>query len=78
MSDSRYLQIAGGYAWAPLRVGLVLRNPAGSEVYCRPGDDETAMREELEALEEAIDGMAHDKAAALADMALGEYFADVA
>lgn len=78
MPDSRYLQIAGGYAWAPLRVGLVLRNPAGSEVYCQPGDDETAVREMLEALEEATDGMPADKAAALTDIALGEYFADVA
>lgn len=66
-----YLNIAGGYSYAPLRVGLVVRNPQGREAYFQPGDDEAAIRETIEALDE----IPEDKQAIIADMALGDYFA---
>lgn len=66
-----YIEIAGGYSYAALRVGLVIRNPAGKEVYCQPGDDETAMRENIEALQEVDES----KRGIIADMTLGDYFA---
>ncbi len=68
-----YLPIAGGYSYAPLRVGLVVRNPAGQDVYVQPGDDEAAMRETIEALGEL--DVTDDKRALVTDMTLGEYFA---
>lgn len=70
-----YQDIGGGYSYASLRVGMVVRNPAGQEVYCQPGDEETAMRETIEALEELSADVDSEKLAAVTDMALGEYFA---
>jgi len=70
--SAAYQQIAGGYSFAELRVGLVVRAPNGKEVYCQPGDDANAMRENIAALEE-IDGDV--KRGIIADMLLGEYFA---
>lgn len=67
-----YLQIAGGYSYAALRIGLVVRSPAGREIYCQPGDDENAMRANIEALDEIDDEI---KRGTIADMLLGEYFA---
>lgn len=67
---SGYQPIAGGYSFAQLRVGLVVRNPAGREVYCQPGDDSDAMRSTIEALAEVEESKRGD----IADMALGEYF----
>jgi hypothetical protein len=67
-----YLPIAGGYSYAPLRVGLSVRAPDGKEIYCQPGDDETAMRANIDALDEIEEG---DKRATIADMVLGGYFA---
>lgn len=67
-----YIQIAGGYSYAPLNVGLTVRHPDGREIYCQPGDDETAMRANIDALDEIDEG---DKRATIADMVLGEYFA---
>ena len=32
-----YQPIGGGYAYSALRVGLVVRNPAGQEIYCQAG-----------------------------------------
>ena len=70
-----YLPIAGGYSYAPLRVGLVVRNPAGQEIYIQPGDDESAMRDTFSALDGLTDlGVPEDRRAIVADMALGEYF----
>jgi hypothetical protein len=69
-----HLAIAGGYSYAPLRVGLIVRNPAGKSVYVQPGDDETAMRETIDALDEISDDVTDAKRAIIADMALGEYF----
>lgn len=69
---NRYLEITpGGFRYAVLRVGVALVAPNGVEVYFQPGDDTTAILETIEALEEIPD----DKRAAVAAMALGEYFA---
>ena len=65
-----YISIAGGYSYAPLRAGMIIRNPLGREVYIQPGDDESAMRDNIEALEE----IPEDKLETIADMLLGEYF----
>lgn len=69
MTD-RYLALGGGYSYAVLRCGLVLRNPAGCEVYIQPGDDESAMRENIDALNE----VSADKINIIADMVFGDYF----
>jgi hypothetical protein len=69
-----YLNLAGGYAYCPLRVGLVLRNPQGREVYFRPGDQESAFRRTLEAFAECED-MTPTQLDYLTDVALGDYFA---
>ena len=70
----QYQELAGGYSYCQLRVGLTVRNPQGQDVYFQPGDQEAAILETLEALEECAD-MADDKRGALVDMALGDYFA---
>lgn len=69
-----YQDIGGGYSFALLRVGMVVRNPAGQEIYCQPGDDETAMRENIAALDEISEDVEDAKRATIADMTLGEYF----
>ena len=66
-----YIAISESYSYKPLRVGLSLRNARGTEVYVQPGDDESAMRETIEALDEAPD----DRRDIIADMALSDYFA---
>ncbi len=71
----RYLNIGGGYSYAPMRVGLVVQAPNGEQVYVQPGDDETAMRATLEALDEISSDVDEAKHATLCDMALGDYFA---
>jgi len=50
-----YFQLPAKYSYAPLRVGLVLRNPWGREVYFQPGDDESIIRETLASLDECDD-----------------------
>ena len=65
-----YISIAGGYAYPPLRVGMIIRNPLGREVYIQPGDDESIMRDNIEALEE----IPEDKLEIITDMVLSEYF----
>jgi hypothetical protein len=72
---SAYQEIGGGYSFASLRVGLVVRNPAGQEIYCQPGDDEEAMRENIAALDEISEDVTDAKRGTIADMMLGEYFA---
>jgi len=69
-----YQEIGGGYSFAVLRVGLVVRNPAGKEIYCQPGDDANAMRENIAALDEISPDVTDAKRAIIADMTLGEYF----
>lgn len=71
---STYLEIGGGYSYAALRVGLVVRNPAGQEIYCQCGDDETAMRANIDALDEISEDITDAKRATIVDMVLGEYF----
>lgn len=66
-----YIQIAGGYSYAPLNAGLVVRHPDGREVYCQPGDDEAAMCANIDALDEVEEGR---KRGIIADMVFGEYF----
>lgn len=65
-----YTDIAGGYSFATLRVGTVLRSPLGQELYFQPGDDEEAIRAIIDSLEEVRveirDGVA--------DVVLSEYF----
>lgn len=65
-----YVEIAGGYCYASLRVGMAVRDPRGTEIYIQPGDAETAMRANIEALEEIPEA----KRAMICDMMLGDYF----
>lgn len=71
---STYVDIGGGYSFASLRVGMVVRNPAGEEIYCQPGEDETAMRANIDALDEISEDVNDAKRGTIADMLLGEYF----
>lgn len=66
-----YLPLPGGYSYAPLRVGLALRNPAGTDVYFQPGDDETIIRDTIDALGECD---CPDLAATMAHISLSDYF----
>lgn len=67
----QFQEIPGGFRLWLCRVGKVLENAEGSQVYFQPGDDETALLETIEALEE----IPADRQGIIADMALGEYFA---
>jgi hypothetical protein len=69
-----YIRIAGEWSYAPLRVGLVVRAPDGQEIYIQPGDDETAMRANIEALDEISEDTTDAKRATICAMILGEYF----
>lgn len=70
-----YMPLGGGYACASLRMGMAIRNPQGREIYVQPGDDESAMRENLAALDEISLDCDDEKRAIIADMLLSEYFA---
>jgi hypothetical protein len=70
-----YMPIGGGYSFASLRVGLVVRAPNGKEIYCQPGDDAAAMRENIAALDEISEDVTDAKRGTIAGMMLGEYFA---
>lgn len=70
-----YEPIGGGYSYASLRVGLVIRNPEGREIYVQPGDDEAAMRADIKALDEWSEDPADPKRGIIADMILAHYFA---
>lgn len=69
-----YQEIGGGYSFASLRVGLVVRAPNGKEIYCQPGDDEASMRANIDALNEISEDVTDAKRGTIADMVLGEYF----
>lgn len=69
-----WMPIGGGYAYCALRVGLVVRNPEGWEIYIQPGDDEAAMRDNIEALDEVSLDPDDGGRAILSDMLLGVYF----
>lgn len=60
----------GGYAYLPLRVGMILRAPEGEEVYFQPGDDTAILTDTIEALEE------HEPRhrEIISDIALSAYF----
>ena len=66
-----YLRIAGDWSYAPLRHGLIVRAPDGTERYCQPGDDEAAIRDIIAALDEIESG---EKRAGVCAVALGDYF----
>jgi hypothetical protein len=72
--SNTYHEIGAGYAFASLLVGMVVRNPAGREIYIQPGDDEAAMRENIDALDEISEDVSDAKRATIADMLLGDYF----
>lgn len=69
-----YLRIwATDWLYAPLRCsGLVLRAPDGQEIYCQPGDDANAMRDNIDALGEIEDV---ELQRGIAASLFGEYFA---
>jgi hypothetical protein len=66
-----YFPLPAGYAYAPLRVGLTLRNPEGREVYFQLGDDESIIRETFAAIDECDNPKI---AAHCAIVALSDYF----
>ena len=64
-----YLYLGGGYAYAPLGYGLVLRAPDGREAFFQ-GDGELAIRETLDALSECDESIIDH----VATVALDAYF----
>jgi hypothetical protein len=69
MADN-YQDIPGGFRLWLCRVGKVLENAEGAQVYFQPGDDETAILDTLDALGEVPE----DRQAMVALMALEDYF----
>jgi len=70
-----YIAISVSYSYAVLRVGFVVRrNFDGKEIYCQPGDDENAMRENIASLDEISTDVTDLRRDTIADMVLGEYF----
>lgn len=67
---SGYLRIAGGWIYAPLRVGLSLRAPDGSECYFQPGDDTAEILAQIDAIGEIPD----ERQEAICAMVFGDYF----
>lgn len=74
MSRENFEEIGGGYSFQSLRVGMIVRAPDGAQIYIQPGDDETAMRENIAALDEISEDVTDKKRGIIADMTLGEYF----
>ncbi len=70
MTMRGFIEIAGGFSYAPHRVGLSLANRCGKTVYFQPGDDTAEILAQIEALEEIPEG----KRGTIADMVFGEYF----
>lgn len=69
-----YMPIGGGYAYASLRCGLTVRAPSGAEIYIQMGDDETAMRDNIAALDDISLDADDAKRGIIADMILADYF----
>jgi hypothetical protein len=69
-----YLDIGGGYSFRPMRVGMVVCNPAGTEIYVQPGDATAEMLDTIAALDEVSEDVTDAKRGTIADMALGDYF----
>lgn len=65
-----YLALGAGYSYASLRVGLALRHADGREVYFQPGDNESAIRDTIDALDE----VSAEKRDMVADIAFADYF----
>jgi hypothetical protein len=62
---------SANYAAIEMRVGYLLRHiNSGAEVYFQPGDDTTAIRESIEALEEVAEDMRDE----IFDMIASNYF----
>ncbi len=66
------LKLSTEYSYTPHRFGLSVRHdPSGREIYFQPGDDESTIRDTIDALHECdestLDAMAH--------VALSDYFA---
>lgn len=59
-----------GYAYAEMRVGVMLRHPNGREIYFQPGDDTKIILGTLASLEE----VPPSRRDTIADMTLSEYF----
>lgn len=69
-----YMPLGGGYSYAALRCGLSIRHPSGAEIFVQMGDDETAMRANIEALDDVSLDADDAKRGVIADMLLWEYF----
>jgi hypothetical protein len=65
-----YHTIAGQWSYAPLRVGLIVRNPDGEEIYFQPGDDASEAMNQIEAIQD----LPESRAPIIAAMVFGEYF----
>jgi hypothetical protein len=74
MSRADFEPIGGDYSFQLLRVGMIVRAPNGQQIYIQPGDDESAMRENIAALDEVSKDVTDAKRGTIADMVLGEYF----
>lgn len=70
-----HTEIGGGYSYALLRVGAILRHPSGREVYFQPGDDATALVETIACFDEISTDIDNPNRELIVDMALGDYFA---
>ena len=71
MAQEYVQEIPGGFRLWLCRVGKVLENAEGSQVYFQPGDDEAALLDIVDALEEVPE----DRQAMIAAMTLEDYFA---
>lgn len=61
------------FEFIALRVGVILRRLVDTkEVYFQPGDDETSIRDQIDAIEAEV---APNKQNAIIDMIASEYFA---
>lgn len=69
-----YQELGGDYYYCNLRVGLVIRNPDGREVYLQPGDTETKGRDAIAALDEVSPDRSNPKRAMVASIVFGELF----
>jgi hypothetical protein len=64
-------EIAAGYSYLPMRVGVLLTSPYGDETFFQPGDAAADLLNIIAALDEIEDAC---RRAMVADMILGDYF----
>lgn len=74
MATNCYIPIGGGYEYCKLRVGIVMRNATGQEIYIQPGDAENAACANFDALDEISLDASDPKRGQIANMLFGEYF----